>query len=131
MAAHADLEPPPMKKEAENLVNEIPVSTDSSSREEAKPSPPLYWKLIAVILISCISFGSSWSSGITGALKSTLKKELDINNKQFSLLEASEDFMVTLLILSSGMLTDRIGGAGAMLYGLFYLDSASAQGLYV
>lgn len=84
----------------------------------------MYWKLIAVIMISCISFGSSWSSGITGALKSTLKKELDINNKQFSLLEASEDFMVTLLILTSGIVTDRIGGAGAMLYGEYNLATA-------
>ncbi|KAL8409500.1 hypothetical protein RB594_007804 [Gaeumannomyces avenae] len=85
--------------------------------EGTKPHPPVSWKVAAVVLISCISFGSSWSSGITGALKSTLKRELRINNKQFSLLEASEDFMVTLLILLSGVVTDRIGGAGAMLYG--------------
>ncbi|GJC89230.1 major facilitator superfamily domain-containing protein 1 [Colletotrichum liriopes] len=116
MAARADLESH-TEKHPEDLVNELPDSSNSSTTEEAKPNPPLYWKLIAVVLISCISFGSSWSSGITGALKSTLKKELDINNKQFSLLEASEDFMVTLLILFSGILTDRIGGAGAMLYG--------------
>lgn len=107
------------KKEPEDRINEVLLPPDSLSTEEAKPHPPLYWKFIAVLLISCISFGSSWSSGITGALKSTLKKELDINNKQFSLLEASEDFMVTLLILSSGILTDRIGGAGAMLYGVY------------
>ena len=105
-------------KEPEDRINEVPLPEDSLSSEETKPTPPLYWKFIAVVLISCISFGSSWSSGITGALKSTLKKELDINNKQFSLLEASEDFMVTLLILSSGILTDRIGGAGVMLYGM-------------
>lgn len=105
------------EKGPDHRIDEVPLPPDSSSTEDAKPTPPLYWKFIAVVLISCISFGSSWSSGITGALKSTLKKELDINNKQFSLLEASEDFMVTLLILSSGILTDRIGGAGAMLYG--------------
>lgn len=116
MAANTDVDVA-REKEPQDRVNEVPLSPDSQSTEESKPTPPLYWKFLAVILISCISFGSSWSSGITGALKSTLKKELDINNKQFSLLEASEDFMVTLLILSSGILTDRIGGAGAMLYG--------------
>nr|XP_036582676.1 major facilitator superfamily transporter [Colletotrichum truncatum]KAF6791467.1 major facilitator superfamily transporter [Colletotrichum truncatum] len=105
------------EKHLKDTVNELPEVSPSISSESDKPLPPLYWKFIAVILISCISFGSSWSSGITGALKSTLKKELDINNKQFSLLEASEDFMVTLLILTSGIVTDRIGGAGAMLYG--------------
>ncbi|KXH30290.1 major facilitator superfamily transporter [Colletotrichum simmondsii] len=116
MAARADLESH-REKHPEDLVNEVPESSSSDSEDDLKPHPPMYWKIIAVILISCISFGSSWSSGITGALKSTLKKELDINNKQFSLLEASEDFMVTLLILTSGIVTDRIGGAGAMLYG--------------
>ncbi|KAF3809673.1 hypothetical protein GCG54_00012962 [Colletotrichum gloeosporioides] len=105
------------EKQPTEAVNDLPELSPATSLESNKPQPPMYWKLIAVIMISCISFGSSWSSGITGALKSTLKKELDINNKQFSLLEASEDFMVTLLILTSGIVTDRIGGAGAMLYG--------------
>ena len=80
-------------------------------------SVPLLWKIAAVVLISGIRFGSSWSSGITGAMKSTLKKELKINNSQFSLLEASEDFMVLTLILFSGLVTDRIGGASAIMYG--------------
>jgi hypothetical protein len=35
---------------------------------------------------------------------------LNINNTQFALLEASEDFMVTALALFSGVVTDRIGG---------------------
>lgn len=125
MAANADVD---RMKEPEDRVNEVPLPPDSLSTEETKPTPPLYWKFIAVVMISCISFGSSWSSGITGALKSTLKKELDINNKQFSLLEASEDFMVTLLILSSGIVTDRIGGAGAMLYGTLNHSLQLVQG---
>jgi hypothetical protein len=37
---------------------------------------------------------------------------MKINNTQFALLEASEDFMVTALMLVSGIVTDRIGGAG-------------------
>lgn len=37
---------------------------------------------------------------------------MDISNTQFSLLEASEDFMATLLLLVSGIITDRVGGAG-------------------
>ncbi|KAH0419969.1 major facilitator superfamily transporter [Colletotrichum camelliae] len=116
MESRSDIESRREKQPTE-AVNDLQELSPSTSLESNKPQPPTYWKLIAVLMISCISFGSSWSSGITGALKSTLKKELDINNKQFSLLEASEDFMVTLLILTSGIVTDRIGGAGAMLYG--------------
>lgn len=32
-------------------------------------------------------------------------------------MEVSEDFMKTVLILASGIVTDRIGGANAILYG--------------
>jgi hypothetical protein len=39
-------------------------------------------------------------------------QEMNINNTQFSLLEASEDFMATVLMLLSGIITDRVGGAG-------------------
>lgn len=117
MAANTDLD---VARETgpEGRVNQVPLSPDSLSTEEPKPKQPLSWKFLAVVLISCISFGSAWSGGISGALKSTLKKELGINNTQFSLLEASDDFMITLLILSGGILTDRIGGARAMLYGM-------------
>ena len=50
-------------------------SDDSDDSDGRKP-PPLAAKLCAVALISCISFGSHWSSGVTGAMKSTMKKVL-------------------------------------------------------
>lgn len=81
------------------------------------PVVPLSVKLLSVLLVSCIGFGSQWSSGVTGAMKSTIKKEMHINNTQFSLLEASEDFMSSALILVVGIVTDRLGGSGAIVYG--------------
>ncbi|ETS80088.1 hypothetical protein PFICI_07617 [Pestalotiopsis fici W106-1] len=89
-----------------------PASSAASLNE--KPPPPWTWKLVAVILVTLVRFGGSWSSGITGAMKTTLKKQLKINNTQYALLEASEDFMTTVLILASGLLTDRLGGAELM-----------------
>lgn len=35
---------------------------------------PLRMKIIAVVLVSMIGFGSHWSGGVTGAMKSTIKK---------------------------------------------------------
>jgi hypothetical protein len=35
---------------------------------------PLRLKITAVLLVSAIGFGAHWSSGVTGAMKSTLKK---------------------------------------------------------
>jgi hypothetical protein len=96
-----------------------PVVSDKESASQSdddKNPPPLAAKLFAVLLISCISFGSHWSSGVTGAMKSTIKKQMHINNVQFSLLEASEDFMATVLLIPSGLVTDRVGGAGKLLF---------------
>lgn len=42
---------------------------------------------------------------------------MHINNTQFSLLEASEDFMSSALILITGVLTDRLGGSSAIVWG--------------
>ncbi|KAJ5613639.1 hypothetical protein N7528_007293 [Penicillium herquei] len=110
-----------ISKSAINEVSEpLPGDTDSAKSEEiagsdpndGKRPPPLAARLFAVALISCISFGSHWSTGVTGAMKTTLKKQLNINNVQYSLLEASEDFMATVLLIPSGLVTDRLGGAG-------------------
>ncbi|KAH8879812.1 major facilitator superfamily transporter [Thozetella sp. PMI_491] len=101
----------------EAATQELAARSSTESHDEPAKPAPWQWKLAAVVLVSCISFGSSWSSGITGAIKTTMKKELKINNTQFSLLESSEDFMVTVLILFSGAASDRIGGAGTILYG--------------
>ncbi|GAB1204385.1 hypothetical protein APSETT445_003038 [Aspergillus pseudonomiae] len=113
----------PEKPIATATVDE-PVKPSSPAQDQqtddngdGKQPPPLMAKFIAVLLISCISFGSSWSSGVTGAMKSTIKKKMHISNTQFSLLEASEDFMVTLLMLGSGIVTDRVGGAEMIIYG--------------
>ena len=85
---------------------------DAASEHSSLRPPPLTWKLVAILLVTFIGFGSQWSGGITGAMKTTMKKEMKIDNTQFALLEASEDFMVTALMLVSGIVTDRIGGAG-------------------
>ncbi|KAK4493943.1 hypothetical protein PRZ48_015129 [Zasmidium cellare] len=102
------------------VANTAAVDEDArSERSEGGRSVkvPVSMKLMAVLLVSLIGFGSHWSAGVTGAMKSTLKKELSINNAQYSLLEASQDFMKTAQILATGILTDRIGGAGAMVWG--------------
>ncbi|KAI0153407.1 major facilitator superfamily transporter [Pestalotiopsis sp. NC0098] len=109
----------PAAEKSVNDMNATEVTSPSCSSPSLneKPPPPWTWKLTAVILVTLVRFGGSWSSGITGAMKSTLKKQLEINNTQYALLEASEDFMVTVLILASGLLTDRLGGAGALFWG--------------
>ncbi|KAF5662610.1 hypothetical protein FCIRC_11428 [Fusarium circinatum] len=72
--------------------------SDSGSDDHGKKPVPLSMKILSVVIVSMIGFGGHWSSGVTGALKSTLKKELHITN-------------------THGILTDRYGGASTMLWG--------------
>lgn len=53
--------------------DETPVQNDDSVSTMSSKVP---WsmKFIAVLLVTAIGFGSHWASGVTGAMKSTLKK---------------------------------------------------------
>lgn len=61
---------------AEKEPDVIVASSGSSVRSEGGRSTlvPVKMKLISISLVSAIGFGSHWSSGVTGAMKSTLKK---------------------------------------------------------
>lgn len=58
------------------------------------------------------------------SLTAFLWQQMHIDNVQFSLLEASENFMATVLLLISGVITDRVGGAGML------LSLSSQRGIY-
>lgn len=51
-------------------------SVDFSQDDPADTLPPvpLQIKLLSVLLVSCIGFGSQWSGGVSSAMKSTIKK---------------------------------------------------------
>ncbi|KAH7140284.1 major facilitator superfamily domain-containing protein [Dactylonectria estremocensis] len=88
-----------------------------SPEDDGKTAIPLNMKILSVVVVSLIGFGGHWSSGVTGALKSTLKKELNITNTEYAVLDSSENFIKVVLILVSGILTDRYGGASTMMWG--------------
>jgi hypothetical protein len=112
-----------MEKDGTTVSAESASTSDQEAAQVNDSSPgqipvPLKWKLASIIMVSAIGFGSNWSSGITSAMKSTIKKEMNINNTEYALLDASQDFMVTALMLLSGVVTDRIGGAGKILFSM-------------
>lgn len=45
----------------------------ASKSGNALPAIPWSMKVLSVVLVSCIGFGSQWSSGVTGAMKKTIK----------------------------------------------------------
>jgi hypothetical protein len=50
------------------------VATNSEASTGETNDVPMKMKLFAVLLVTAIGFGSHWSSGVTGAMKSTVKK---------------------------------------------------------
>ena len=63
------------KKTGEDVViAATETSPDNSYGGKRTSVIPLKMKLIAILLVTATGFGSHWSSGVTGAMKSTLKK---------------------------------------------------------
>jgi len=50
------------------------AATENGSQNGQTPLVPLRMKLFSILLVTAVGFGSHWSSGVTGAMKSTLKK---------------------------------------------------------
>ncbi|KAG8669372.1 hypothetical protein FPOAC1_008766 [Fusarium poae] len=84
-------------KEVKDMTSVSPASdqsdNDSGSEDHGKKPVPLSMKILSVVI------------------------ELHISNTQYAVLDTSENFIKTALILVSGVLTDRYGGASTMLWG--------------
>jgi hypothetical protein len=61
-------------KEAQDMTHVSPASDQSDNEDHGKKPVPTSMKILSVVIVSMIGFGGHWSSGVTGALKSTLKK---------------------------------------------------------
>lgn len=69
-------------KKADEAIVTSDVQSDDAPTQDARRDDgddaslssevPLTMKMIAVFLVIAIGFGSHWSSGVTGAMKSTL-----------------------------------------------------------
>ncbi|CAK7219713.1 hypothetical protein SBRCBS47491_003941 [Sporothrix bragantina] len=105
-------------------INASDVSSLHSANGRTKKIP-LKLKIVSVVLVSLIGFGSHWSSGVTGAMKTALKKGMGINNTQYALVDATTDFIKSVLIIATGLYTDRIGGASTLVWGNLLFTAGS------
>jgi hypothetical protein len=64
------------KPDLDGTITVALTDEDVSSTEQrgSRGPPSLKIKILAILMVSAISFGSQWSSGVTGAMKSTIKK---------------------------------------------------------
>lgn len=64
----------PLTKSEDASIAVSSASPDSASETSSLRDVPLSFKIASIILVSMIGFGGNWSSGITGAMKTKLKK---------------------------------------------------------
>jgi hypothetical protein len=60
----------------EKGTTEVAITSDAEDGSQTAQTSlvPLRMKLISILLVTAVGFGSHWSSGVTGAMKATLKK---------------------------------------------------------
>lgn len=74
---------------------------------------PLKYRLMAFSLILLFSTGSAFAESTLGPLKSTLVKELNLNNAQFAGISTASNLVNTVLPLIAGSMMDYYGGLHA------------------
>lgn len=65
---------PSLHDKTEAQVTSTSEQDGESPQHDNRVPVPLSMKILSVVVVSMIGFGGHWSSGVTGALKSTLKQ---------------------------------------------------------
>lgn len=65
---------PSLHDKTEAQVTSTSEQDGESPQNDNRVPVPLRMKILSVVVVSMIGFGGHWSSGVTGALKSTLKQ---------------------------------------------------------
>ncbi|KIJ60911.1 hypothetical protein HYDPIDRAFT_116594 [Hydnomerulius pinastri MD-312] len=75
-----------------------------------KPKLPVKWQIAMIVLTCMCTFGNHWSNGLIISMKTTIEKNLKINNSEFATLVAVTNLINTLLCVAGGFVIDRFGG---------------------
>ncbi|CAG9975835.1 unnamed protein product [Clonostachys byssicola] len=98
-------------------------SHEATDSEEPHEDFPWTWKTVALCCGVALSFGSSFAENILGPLKSTLIKELDINNAQYGAISSATSLVNTVLPI--------IGGYGLDYYGVEWGSMACSIFIFI
>ncbi|KZS89371.1 MFS general substrate transporter [Sistotremastrum niveocremeum HHB9708] len=87
---------------------------------------PIPWRLLMILLTCLCSFGNHWSNALIVSLKTTILKEMHINNTQFATLVAVTNLANTILCVLIGLAIDKFGGAYlSVILAFFHLAGAT------
>ncbi|OMJ15907.1 Major facilitator superfamily domain-containing protein 1 [Smittium culicis] len=90
--------------------SESSIETNNEKTDlDRKPELPRKYKIIVLVLVCMMSFGSHFSGISFGVLKSKLVKKLGISNTKYGVLQSSNELMNTFMPLVVGLFFDAYG----------------------
>ncbi|KAI8321846.1 MFS general substrate transporter [Martensiomyces pterosporus] len=95
--------------EARRRLSSSSSSGELTDFERAWSQRKWSYQLLALACALLISVGSHYSAHTLGALKSTIKKELDITNTQYGALQSTVSAVNTILPVLGGLFIDAFG----------------------
>ncbi|KAH7882231.1 MFS general substrate transporter [Phlebopus sp. FC_14] len=117
--AHFPAESSPNDNEKDELTRSVPPP---------KQKLPLKWQIAMVILTCMCTFGNHWSNGLIVAMKTTIEKNLKINNSKFATLVSITNLINTFLCILIGFAIDKFGGPTLSVFlAAFHLAGALVQ----
>ncbi|KAF7548504.1 hypothetical protein G7Z17_g7008 [Cylindrodendrum hubeiense] len=116
----AVVSPVTSEPDEKNVTN---VSNRPTAESDKPDDFPLSWKLIALACGIALSFGSSFAENILGPLKSTLRKELEIDNARYGAISSATSLVNTVLPI--------VGGYGLDYYGVEWGSMACSIAIFL
>ncbi|KAJ2476805.1 hypothetical protein EV174_004810, partial [Coemansia sp. RSA 2320] len=90
-------------------MSSVSSSGETTEFERAWSQRQRGYQVLALVCTLLISVGSHYSAHTLGALKSTIKKELDITNTQYGALQSTVSAVNTVLPILGGLFIDAFG----------------------
>ncbi|KAL7424462.1 hypothetical protein Q5752_000146 [Cryptotrichosporon argae] len=91
---------------------------------------PYRYRLLAFSMILLFATGSSFAQDVLSPLKSTIKKELGVNNAQYGAIDSASSLVNTILPLIGGLWMDRWGATyAAIICSVFIMIGAIVSGV--
>lgn len=113
------------KEHRPNQVEQLPFGLDAADDDgPLTGAVALPWtkKLPALVLILLFVFGSNFADSAFSPLKSTIKKEISVNNAQYGVLASADSLINSVLPIVTGILIDYYGPtSGASVASVFIL----------
>lgn len=122
------------KRSAEDIAVPVVGYNDSESLDASRDvfitGHPWRVKGPALACVLLMTLGSNFASSSISPLKSTLKKQLGINNAQYAVLDTADSLINTILPIISGIAVDYYGPlAGSMYSSIVILIGAILCGI--